>query len=41
MAMGQAAGTAAAICASEKKRPADIDISLLQRRLVEQDAILK
>ena len=41
MAMGQAAGTAAAICASKKKPPADIDVSLLQRKLIEQDAILE
>lgn len=40
MAMGQAAGTAAAMCALEDKRPADLNVRSLQKKLVEQDAIL-
>lgn len=40
MAMGQAAGTAAAMCANENKRPADLDVKALQQKLAEQGAIL-
>ena len=40
MAMGQAAGTAAAMCASNGTRPADMDIKGLQERLTEQGAII-
>ena len=40
MAMGQAAGTAAAMCANENKRPADLDMKALQQKLAEQGAIL-
>mgnify|MGYP001043106853 CR=1 FL=1 len=39
-ATGQAAGTAAAICKSERKLFRDIDIKLLRKRLVEQGAFL-
>ena len=40
MAMGQAVGTAAAMCAAEDRRPMDLNVQLLQRKLIEQDAIL-
>lgn len=40
MAIGQAAGTAAAMCANENKRPADLDVKALQQKLAEQGAIL-
>ena len=41
MIMGQAAGTAAAICAAEGKRPADINVGALQANLKAQGAILE
>ncbi len=41
MAMGQAAGTAAAMCAAENKHPADLNVKMLQQKLIEQDAILE
>jgi hypothetical protein len=40
MATGQAAGLAAALCAQSGTLPADLDVALLQRRLVEQGAFL-
>lgn len=39
-AMGQAAGTAAAMSVAENKRPRDIDISALRRTLSDQNAII-
>lgn len=41
MATGQAAGTAAAMCALENKKPIDLSVSCLQQKLIEQDVILK
>ena len=41
MAIGQAAGTAAALSVREKKSPADLDVRKLQDRLVRQDAVLR
>ena len=41
MAIGQAAGTAAAICAEQNVRPRDLDVRLLQERLIEQGAELR
>jgi len=41
MAIGQAAGTAAALCAKGKVKPRDLDVSLLQQRLIEQGAELR
>ena len=38
--MGQAAGTAAALCAAQEKAPEDLDIHVLQDRLVSQNAII-
>ncbi|MEM6313297.1 MAG: FAD-dependent oxidoreductase, partial [Planctomycetota bacterium] len=35
--IGQAAGTGAALCATTDRDPADIDVKLLQRQLVEDD----
>lgn len=40
MAMGQAAGIAAALCAREKKMPREVNIGDLQSRLLESGAIL-
>lgn len=40
MCTGQAAGSAAAMCALEDKRPADVDVKALQERLREQNVIL-
>ncbi len=40
LAMGQSAGTAAAVCALEKARPADMDVQKLQHLLVRQGALL-
>jgi glycine/D-amino acid oxidase-like deaminating enzyme len=40
MAMGQAAGTAAALCAREKAGTRDLDVTLLQDYLVENGAII-
>ncbi|MBR5527418.1 MAG: FAD-dependent oxidoreductase [Clostridia bacterium] len=40
MAMGQAAGTAAAMCALSNTEPAKLDVSKLQKRLIEQNVIL-
>jgi hypothetical protein len=40
MAMGQAAGTAAAICVAQKQSPRGLDIALLQKRLRADGAIL-
>jgi len=41
MAMGQAAGTAAAMCSHSKTKPRELDISELQKNLVAQGAILE
>ena len=41
MAMGQAAGTAAAMCSQNKTKPRELDISELQKKLVAQGAILE
>jgi hypothetical protein len=41
MAMGQAAGTAAAMCSRNKTKPRELDISELQKNLVDQGAILE
>jgi len=41
MALGQAAGTAAAMVSKEGKRPIDVDIKALQQKLVEQGAVIK
>jgi len=40
MAMGQAAGTAAALCATYRVVPRWLDVEKLQKRLVEQGAVL-
>jgi len=40
LAMGQAAGLAAAFCAQTGIAPADVDVALLQRRLLDQGAFL-
>ncbi|MFZ0886033.1 MAG: FAD-dependent oxidoreductase, partial [Candidatus Acidiferrales bacterium] len=40
MAMGQAAGTAAAVCARERKTPRQLNVGKLQSRLLECGAIL-
>ena len=40
MAMGQAAGTAAAMCAKERLSPKELSVEKLQRRLKEQGVIL-
>ena len=40
MVTGQAAGTAAALCIEENIIPKELDISLLQNRLIEQNACL-
>jgi len=41
MAMSQAAGTAAAMCAAAPCRPADLDVSALQRRLEADGAVIR
>lgn len=41
MAMGQAAGTAAAICSEDNLRPAELDVASLQKKLLEQNVILQ
>lgn len=41
MAIGQAAGTAAALAAKENVRPRDLDVSLLQETLIAQGAELR
>ena len=41
MAMGQAAGTAAAMCVDLRIKPSELDISALKSRLTEQGAILE
>ena len=41
MAMGQAVGTAAAMCAKENVLPADLDVVALQENLKQQNAILE
>lgn len=41
MAMGQAAGTAAAMSVAENTTPAELNIKALQERLIEQNAILE
>jgi hypothetical protein len=41
MAIGEAAGTAAALCAKENAKPRHLDVRGLQRRLVEQGAELR
>jgi hypothetical protein len=40
MAMGQAAGTAAAMCVAQKQSPRELKVSMLQRRLRDAGAIL-
>lgn len=40
MAMGQAAGTAAALCVADKKFPRELNVSTLQEQLRQQGAIL-
>jgi hypothetical protein len=40
MAMGQAAGTAVAICATQKRSPRELGISVLRQQLREDGAIL-
>lgn len=40
MAMGQAAGTAAALCVAAKKSPRDLNVSILQEQLRSDGAIL-
>jgi hypothetical protein len=40
MAMGQAAGTAAAMCAKEGVSPKDLCVSALQENLRKQNAII-
>lgn len=40
MAMGQAAGTAAALCARDGKAPAELDVASLQRTLLAQGVLL-
>lgn len=41
MAIGQAAGTAAALCAEDGLKPRRLNVRLLQQRLIEQGAVLK
>ena len=41
IAIGQAAGTAAALCAEGDVQPRDLDVRLLQQRLIEQGAELR
>jgi hypothetical protein len=41
MAIGEAAGTAAALCVKEKVKPRHLDVRGLQRRLIEQGAELR
>lgn len=41
MAMGQAAGTAAAMCSAEDICPAELNVKELQMKLIEQNAILE
>ena len=41
MAMGQAAGTAAAMCSQNKTKPRELDINELQKKLAAQGAILE
>ncbi|MCK4306501.1 MAG: FAD-dependent oxidoreductase, partial [Candidatus Eisenbacteria sp.] len=41
MALGQAAGTAAALAVRHKVSPRNLDISILQKRLLEQGAKLE
>jgi len=41
MAIGQAAGTAAALCAKDGLKPRQLDVRLLQQKLTEQGAVLK
>jgi hypothetical protein len=40
MAMGQAAGTAAAICAARKHSPRELGVSVLRQQLREDGVIL-
>ena len=40
MAMGQAAGVAAALCVKKKCRPRSLDVTLLKKELLEQGAVL-
>jgi hypothetical protein len=40
MAMGQAAGTAAALCVSQKHSPRELNVATLQQKLRENGAIL-
>jgi FAD dependent oxidoreductase len=40
MAMGQAAGTAAALCVAQKQSPRELSVAMLQQRLRESGAIL-
>ncbi|HTV60208.1 MAG TPA: FAD-dependent oxidoreductase [Verrucomicrobiae bacterium] len=41
MAMGQAAGTAAALCAASRRAPRDLDFRLLEQALLKAGAILR
>jgi hypothetical protein len=41
MAISQAAGTAAALCAAGAGAPADLDVSMLQRRLQDDGAVVR
>jgi len=41
MAIGQAAGTAAALCAEQNVQPRHLDVALLQQRLIEQGVELR
>lgn len=41
MAISQASGTAAAMCAAGRCRPADLDVSALQRRLEQDGAVIR
>jgi len=41
MAMGQAAGTAAALCVTQNRQPRDLNVQLLQDKLRESKAILE
>jgi hypothetical protein len=40
MAIGQAAGTAAALCVKQNVKPHDLDVKILQKELVRQNAVV-
>jgi len=38
MCLGEAAGTAAALCVKSKKSPKDIDVTIIRSQLIKQGA---